>query len=412
MAGILAIDRNWNVVFPWVYSVDTRSNKILDKIEGLLGGEIRKSSGGIPFMAAKIKWIEEEFPDKYRNIAKFINLNTYVAGKLCSLGAEDAFIDYSVLAMYGLADVEARRWNSSICNKLKIDMDRLPAMLPPFKVAGKIPSSRFQTENDIEVLVGVGDKVASFFGAGFLEKQKLIDETGTYTVLGFCTDRYITDSKDRIITSIYSGIEGIYFQFAVVAVGGYLYSWFTNKFRFDPKKDLKGDTDTEGLYFIPHFSGRAAPSQPYYRGVWFGIKWNHELSDFYVAMLESLGYEYDFIFNRIKKLNNLRDDFTDNIKVIGGGSKDKTWNLLKASILNLKYRIMKEIPYELFGAFLIAKNGNELPLKYKEFEDNRIISCTETILPDKSRVNYYKPQCRKYIETVNKIGEIYRNSGA
>ena len=55
MAGILGIDNDWQVVFPWTYSVDTRANIYLDEIEKEYGAIIRKYSGGVPFMAAKIK---------------------------------------------------------------------------------------------------------------------------------------------------------------------------------------------------------------------------------------------------------------------------------------------------------------------------------------------------------------------
>ncbi|TET51936.1 MAG: hypothetical protein E3J58_01110, partial [Actinomycetota bacterium] len=33
MAGILGVDSNWEVVFPWPYSVDTSANSYLSKIE-------------------------------------------------------------------------------------------------------------------------------------------------------------------------------------------------------------------------------------------------------------------------------------------------------------------------------------------------------------------------------------------
>jgi sugar (pentulose or hexulose) kinase len=68
MAGILSIDENWEVVMPWTYSVDTRANKYLSRIEDSMASAVRASSGGVPFMAAKIKWIKEELPDHYSRI--------------------------------------------------------------------------------------------------------------------------------------------------------------------------------------------------------------------------------------------------------------------------------------------------------------------------------------------------------
>ena len=126
MAGILGIDRDWKVVFPWIYSVDTRANSCLSEIENRIGSEVRKSSGGAPLVAAKIKWIKENFPEDYKRIHKFINLTTYVAGRICDLKGDDAFIDHSVLSMNGLADTKEGKWNSKICSKMDIDINKVP----------------------------------------------------------------------------------------------------------------------------------------------------------------------------------------------------------------------------------------------------------------------------------------------
>jgi len=408
MAGILGIDNNWEVVFPWTYSVDTRANKYLLKIENNMDDRIiRKSSGGLPFMAAKIQWIEDCFPGEYKKIYKFINLTTYVAGKLCGLAAGDAFIDYSVLSMSGLADIKEGKWNSRICDGLKIDIARLPSIKRPYCIVGSIDKSKYKTDKDIKVLAGIGDQIAGFIGAGTVNNNDLIDVAGTYTVLGYCTDEFVTDYKDKMLSTIFSGIDGIYYQLAVAAVGGYLYNWFKEKFSYDDKKEFKKDIDTDGLYFIPHIGGRSAPSQPYYQGTWLGIKWHHGLDSFYISLLESIGYEFYHLLLHIRKINNLSRDKASDIKVIGGGSKNMAWNNIKSNILNLKYLVMKEVPFEVIGNFLIAKYGSNLKEGYRQLTENKIISVNKEVYPQKDRVEFYKKHKDKYIGVVDKIGKIY-----
>jgi len=407
MAGILGIDKNWEVAFPWTYSIDTRANSYLSEIEDAMGSKIRKSSGGIPFMAAKMKWIKENFSKDYKKIYKFVNLTTYVAGRICNLLGDDAFIDYSVLSMNGLADIKEGRWNSKICSKLDIDINKLPNILRPFECVGYIDKNKFSTEEDIKVLVGVGDQIAGFIGAGVINKGDLVDVSGTYTVLGYCTDSFITDYKNKIISSIFSGIDGIYYHLSVVAVGGYVYSWFKEKFGYDDKKNPVQIKDTDGLYFIPHIGGRSSPSQPYYEGTWMGIKWHHDLDSFYISLLESIGYEFSYVLNWVKELNNLKEDSIGEIKVIGGGSKNSIWNSIKSNILNLKYLVMKEVPFEIIGSFMIAKYGINLKGGYKQLIKNKVISVDEEVHPEKERVEFYKKHKDKYIKIVDKIGEIY-----
>ncbi|MBM3710222.1 MAG: hypothetical protein FJW61_07375, partial [Actinobacteria bacterium] len=85
MGGVLGIDKNWNVIFPWSYSVDTGYNRYLSNIEEKFGKEIRKKSGGTPTIAGKILWIKNEFPQEYEKVSKFINLMSYVSGRICGL---------------------------------------------------------------------------------------------------------------------------------------------------------------------------------------------------------------------------------------------------------------------------------------------------------------------------------------
>ncbi len=407
MAGILGIDSNWEVVFPWTYSVDTRASSYLAKIENTMDYRaIWKSSGGLPYMAAKIQWIEDCFPKEYKKIYKFINLTTYVAGKLCGLAGDDAFIDYSVLSMSGLADIKKGKWNSEICDRLKIDMARLPSIKRPYCSIGSIDKSKYKTEKDIKVLAGIGDQIAGFIGAGAVNSNDLIDVAGTYTVLGCCMDEFVTDHEDKMLSTIFSGIDGIYYQLAVVAVGGYLHNWFKEKFSYDDKKEFKKDIDTDGLYFIPHIGGRLAPSQPYYQGTWFGIKWHHDLDSFYISLLESIGYVFYHILSHLRKINNLDRDKASDIKVIGGGSKNTAWNNIKSNILNLKYLIMEEIPFEVIGSFMIAKFGSDLREGYRQLNGNKIISINKEVCPQKDRVDFYKKHKDKYIRVVDKIGKI------
>ena len=275
-------------------------------------------------------------------------------------------------------------------------------------MVGTIAKQKFGTKNDIKVLAGIGDQIAGFIGAGILGKGDLIDVAGTYTVLGHSTDRFIPDIEDRILSSIYSGIEDIYFQLAVVAVGGYLYNWFIEKFNYDDSR-LKKAKDTKGLYFIPHFGGRSVPFQPYYQGTFYGLKWNHDLDSIYSAMLQCVGFEYDFIYSKLVELNHLKKDQFKKIKVIGGGAQNWIWNEMKANILELEYEVMKDTSFEILGNYLIAKYGNNIRKGYGGLLQQDIVSVYENKKPEKEKIDYYRDQKELYGKIVNRIGEIYRD---
>jgi xylulokinase len=407
MAGILGIDANWDVVFPWTYSLDSRFGVYVDKIDKKIGELVRLRSGGYPFGAGKILWIKSDFPEIYAKIKKFINLTTYVAGKICNLGVESAFIDYSCLTLWGLADTVKSKWDSEICNILNIDLKLLPVICKPYEIVGSISKNTYGTENDINVMVGCGDQVAGFIGSGVINQMEIVDVAGTYTVLGYCTSEFKSDLKNKVFSAIYSGIEEIFYQIAVVTAGGYTYNWFIEKFNYKPNIKFEDHNGSKGLYFIPYIGGRYHPVQPYYDGTWVGINWQHTLDDFYTSILESFGYEFNFYMDFLVELNNLDLDSLKEIKVIGGGAKDNFWNNIKANILNLNYLKMNNIPFEIMGLYLISKYGDGLKEGFKKLEKDQIIYLEEKVFPQKEKVSFYELYKDNYKKIIQDLGKVY-----
>ena len=409
MAGVLGIGENWDVVFPWTYSIDSRFNAYISKIDENTNELIRKKSGGYAFGPGKMRWIQNDFPALYKRIKKFINLNTYVSGKLCNISSDKAFIDYSCLTMFGLADVVNSRWDDNICRNLGIDIEKLPRICKPYEIIGNINKNIFDTESDINVMAGCGDQIAGFLGSGVVNKGDMVDVTGTYTVLGYCASEFKSDMQNKVFSSIYSGIDNIFYQIAVIAAGGYTYNWFIDKFNYKPSIKFEDYCGSKGLYFIPYIGGRYHPVQSYYDGSWMGISWEHTLDDFYSSLLEGFGYEFNFYLDPLKKLNNLSDDDLKEIKVIGGGAKDNFWSNIKANILDLKYIKLNKVPFEIMGLYLIAKYGNNLREGFKKLVNTKVIYLDEVINPQKEKVKLYEKNKENYIKIINELGKIYRN---
>ncbi len=409
MGGVLGIDEDFNVVFPWTYSVDTKYNKYLFSIEKEFGKEIRKSSGGTPTIAAKIVWIKNDFPDKYKKIKKFINLMSYVTCKLCDISYQSAYIDCSCLTMTGIANIKNLIWNEKLCKVLDIDLTKLPIIRRASELVGIIDKSKYGTDNDIKVLAGCGDQVAGFIGAGINKKNDLIDVSGTYTILGYCTDEYRPDLEDNILHTINTGISDIYYQIAIITAGGYTYEWFLRNFKYTKNQviDLEGNKEKDKIYFIPHLGGRYGPPQPYFRGGWIGVTWEHDINDFYIAILESLGYEFFIALDAVKKINKLSSDVFKKINVIGGGSMNDTENEIKSNILGLRYIRLNNLPYELLGSFLIASYKDNVRLGHKKLLESGAIKYEKDYFPNESKQRYYSSFVKKYSVVIEKISQLY-----
>ena len=95
MAGIMAVDSDFEAVGPYDSWLDTRCEPYINKMKNKAEDEvIRRTGGQITYAhGPKILWRKAERQEEYDRTAKFVLPGVYAAGKLCGLKAENAWID-------------------------------------------------------------------------------------------------------------------------------------------------------------------------------------------------------------------------------------------------------------------------------------------------------------------------------
>jgi xylulokinase len=407
MGGILSIDDNYEVIFPWTYSIDTSYLSYVYSLEQKIGEEIRKKSGGPPTIAGKICWIRDKFPEKYKQTKKFMNLMGFVAGKLCDLDIKNSFIDCTCLSMTGMADIEKLKWDYGLIKEIDIDFDKLPKIALPFNLIGTILKRKFETNQDINVFAGCGDQIAGFIGSGIINNNDIVEVSGTYNLLGFCTDKFIPDYLYKSFHSISLGIKDLYFQLSVISAGGYTFEWFLKNFNYKIMDDKYYCNIPSNIFLTPYFGGRYSPTQPYFKGSFLNLSWENNLDDIYISLLESNGYEIKYSLELLCKINKLDFNTISEIKIIGSGSKNYLENFIKTNILNLNYKKMINQPYENIGTFILAKYGIKLRDGVKELiETGKIIGEYE-VVPHSPEKEIYRKKYNKYLKIVENLRRLY-----
>lgn len=409
MGGILGVGSNYEVIFPWTYSIDTAYLSYVYSLEQELGEKIRKKSGGPPTVAGKICWIKDKFPEKYKRIKKFLNLMGFVAAKLCDLSIKDSFIDCTCLSMTGMADIENLKWDHDLIKEMDIDFDKLPEIASPFNVIGTIPKEKFKTNQDIKVFAGCGDQIAGFIGSGLVNKNEIIEVSGTYNLLGFCTDKIVLDYIFKSFHSISLGIKDLYFQLSVISAGGYTFEWFLKNFNYKIKDGKDYSNIPSNIFLIPYFGGRYSPIQPYFKGSFLNLSWENDLDDIYIALLESNGYEIKYSLELLCKINKLDVNNLNEIKIIGSGSKNYLENFIKTNILNIRYIKMSNQPYENIGTFILAKYGIKLRSGIRELIETGKIRKEYEIIPTSYEKEIYQKNYNKYLRIVENLQNLYLN---
>ncbi|GAA0793632.1 xylulokinase [Faecalicatena orotica] len=412
MAGIMAVDKDFKAVGPYDSWLDTRCAPYIMKMKQQAEDEIIRKTGG-PVTCThgpKILHRKYEFPQEYARIAKFVLPGTYVAGRLCGLKAEDAYIDYTHLHFTGFADNQNKSWDSGLLMEFGIEKEKMPDIVSPWKVVGALTKAAAEESGLSEgtkVVAGCGDSAASALGAGIVEKNMIYDVAGTASIFACSTDNYTPDQNEKTILFSRSVIDGLYTPLAYISGGGLCLKWFLEQhgesYAYWNREAEKIEAGSRGLYFVPHFSGRTCPGVPDMRGAFSGLSFYHQAGHMYRSILESIAYEYHLYFSILKEQNP--HIAPQAIYGAGGGTKSGIFNQIKADVLGIPYRPLEDADTAVYASAMLAAFGiGRIPdlkaamkVQYKE----------EIYMPQKGNSGLYKGYAKQYARLLKLLGEFY-----
>jgi len=418
MAGVMGIGEDFAAVTPYDSWLDTRCEKYIDILRE--GGEkayIRLSGCPVTYAhAPKILWWMHERPDIYKKIAKFVMMNTYVAGRLAGLRAEDAFIDFTQLHFAGFGDIQKLEWSADMTSEYGVGLNKLPRIVNPWDIIGRLTPGQAALcglAAGIPVVAGCGDQPATSLGAGVLDPGDAFDVSGTASLFACCVGDYTPDLDNRTLICARSVISGRWLALAYINGGGLSVRWF--KELFDMPGGAIGYSALEndaraappgggGLLFVPHFQGRVCPNDPDVRGSFAGLNWTHSRGHMFRAVMESIGYEYAMYADILRSVR--RDLRMEKVIVIGGGAKSGLFSQIKSDILGLPYSPSARDDAPMLGCVLNAGYGVGI---YPDIADaaRRMTRFRETVSPDPANTRAYGTYRELYKKMLTVLKDIY-----
>lgn len=408
MAGIMAVDREFEAVGMYDSWLDTRCSPYIERMKAQAEEEILKKTGGpVTYThGPKILYRKWEYPEEYQRAAKFVLPGVYVAGKLCGLKAEDAWIDYTHLHFSGFADNRKKEWDQGLLEEFQISREKLPRIEKPWTIVGGLTAASARAcglPEKTPVAAGCGDSAASALGAGIVEKDMIYDVAGTASVFSCSTENFTPDLRYRTLLFSRSVLDGLYTPLAYIGGGGLCLPWFLrqNGGTYDQwnEKASAIPAGSQELYFVPHVSGRTCPNDPGIRGTFWGIDFIHTPAHMYRSILEGIAYEYSYYY-RILKEQNPR--FSPScIYGAGGGTKSKLFCQIKADVLGLPYRPLETADTAVFASAAIAGYGAGCISDLKAAAAARVKK--ETYVPEMKNTEYYQQAARIYEKLLNAL---------
>lgn len=423
MSGILAIDKNWQPVIPYDSWLDTRCKKFIkyiyeenyvDLVLEIVG--ITPAGSHFP----KILWWKSEKPSIFDKIYKFMVPSIYVSGKFADLKGEEAFYDYTYITYTGFYDTRKMDWSEELSNIFDVPLEKFPQIIKPWEIVGELQTEiadKCDLVSGIPIIAGAGDFSSSCFGAGIIKRGQNLDVAGTAAVFALSTSKILPDKKYKTLLYTKAVIPELWIPHASVAGGGLCLRWFRDEIaQVVSDKNSKSmyslldniasviPQGSENLFFLPHLGGRRDPYNPKMKGLWIGFNWKHKKGHFYRAILESIAYEYYYYRSIMKDI--FQDMKFSEVRCVGGGSKSRIWNQIKADVLNVPYIRLNRENIALFG--LAAICGYALGL-FKVLTDpiTKWIKPIETIMPIDAHHEIYKQYVGIYIKLLKMTDKIF-----
>lgn len=251
------------------------------------------------FSGTKIRWILDQVPGAHERAKRgeiaFGTIDTWLIWKLTDgkLHVTDATNASRTL----LYNIYTGDWDDELLSILQIPKEILPKVCSSSEVYGE--SSTNVLSASIPICGIAGDQQAALFGQACTKEGMVKNTYGTGCFMLMNTGTRPVLSKSNLLTTVaYKiGKETSYALEGSVFIAGAVVQWLKDnlgliKTSADVEKLASSAPDSNGVFFVPAFTGLGAPYwNPYARGMIMGLSRGSTAAHIARAALDSIAYQ-------------------------------------------------------------------------------------------------------------------------
>lgn len=351
------MNKEGKALYPGIMYLDQRSKEEAEWIRSTIGENVlsavtkNRLEQGM-YTATTYLWFKNNHADLYEQTYKWGNLSTFILYKLTG----NFVMDWTQASFSGMYDVENYEWSQEIYSRIGVDRERLPDVVDPSTIIGDLLLPEL-THKGIPVIAGAADTACSTVALG-IKPGQMFESVGTSNVLTVCTDDPAI--LDQRFLNRCHVVKNRWLSHGAMSFPGASIQWFYEQFLKGEghSKDILNElyenssVGANGIFFLPYMKGERSPIwDPDARGVFAGIDINSTKADMYRAVLEGCSYGLKQILEIIESKYNLH---AESFPSIGGGSKNKGWAQIKATVMNKNIEIKDVSETGVLGTCLIA----------------------------------------------------------
>ena len=357
-----------NNFYVWL---DNRAAGLMDELAEKIDPHRQAHLSGLPtsciYTVEKWYWIKKYDPETYKKTKYVALVDTYAMHKF---GSDEIVAEVTNQMVGGMIDVNTFDWCDEILDAYGLDKSKLPPLVDPSTVVGKIKedvAKRTGLAVGTLIVAGSGDQQAAAMGAGVTEDGQVSLALGTVgeLVVGLAKPDFVKLEGLQIPSTPNKGV----FEIEGNQVSGATcYRWCRDTICNTEKAlaeamgvdayDLMGNyirksaPGSHGVLFYSGLFGVGYPNfNPKATGVYVGLKSSNTRADMVRAVMEGVTLEARNIYEAIKATGvYLKDEIT----VIGGAFKSPEWCQIVADVFNCTLKILKVSDAGIIGVGIQA----------------------------------------------------------
>lgn len=299
----------------------------------------------------KYKWVENNEPENYKKIYKWLDISDYLAARCTGRiirTADSAFATFLYDTRKG-----KEGWNKGLLKMYKVDPGHMPEIIDSTDLVGGLTQKAAKELGLVEGIpvYGGGDTTFVNIGAGCTSPGDTHIYVGTSGWVSTFLDHQTVDVNSRI-TGVLSAKHGYFNYYAELETAGKCFDWVMNHLALDEvgiyldKKKVTDDVESKytslydylsdeiskvppganGVIFTPWMHGNRSPFEDSNAaGMFFNIKIENGKRDMLRAVLEGICYHLRWLLESQER----KEKTSETIRFVGGGAlSDVTCQIL------------------------------------------------------------------------------------
>lgn len=409
MHGLVVLDENDVIIRNAILWNDGRAVEEVAYLNNKIGKEtLLDYTGNIAFAgftAPKILWMKNHEPEFFQRIKKIMLPKDYIIYMLTGQFVSD----YSDAAGTLLLDVKNRKWSEGMMKLCGITENMLPELYESYERVGVVKKDIAEELGLCErciMVAGASDNGAAAIGTGVVGENACMVSLGTSGTI-LASGNYVAIEEPYGIHS-FAHPDGSYHVLGCILSAASCVNWWNTKVL--ETDDFGGDSKDEfifrkDLYFLPYLMGERSPhNDPFARGAFIGLDMDTSRSAMRVAILEGVAFA---IRDSLEIIRKSGAEITQ-IRLSGGGAKNKLWQRILASIFDAELLLMESEEGAALGSAILASVGAGRFDTVKEAVES-IIKAQAKVEPEKDLVDIYNKKYEIFRSIYPRLKDVFKN---